>query len=66
MNITNSAEIEKLTCLADIGDLKAQMALVRMYLSGRGVAIDKDKAIKWFQKAADQLNDDELDQLTYL
>ena len=66
MNITNSAEIEELTCLAASGDLKAQMALVRMYQSGRGVAIDKDKAIKWFQKAADQLNDDELDQLIYL
>jgi TPR repeat protein len=40
--------------LAEQGDPKAEVALGRLYASGRGVPQDSTVAISWFKKAADQ------------
>ena len=40
--------------LAENGDVKAQASLGFMYLEGKGVPKDYEKAEKWFKEAAEQ------------
>ena len=37
---------------AEQGDLEASYKLALAYLSGQGVEVDRNQAIKWFEKAA--------------
>ena len=39
--------------LAEEGEVRAQLALSRMYYAGNGVAKDHDKYVYWLQRAAD-------------
>jgi uncharacterized protein len=48
------AALEDLLQAAGQGDAYAQDLLGRMYLLGTSIPQDRDKAIEWLQKAADQ------------
>ena len=47
---SNSDEIQK---AADAGDVLAQCEMGDIYISGRGVPMDKVKAAEWYQKSAE-------------
>ena len=50
----NAVAVAWITKEAEGGSVRAQIALGRMYVAGRGVSADTTKAIVWFRKAADQ------------
>jgi TPR repeat protein len=52
--------------LADQGDAKAQVALARLYVQGRGVVRDHAAAIRWYQKAAEQGDEEAQEALARL
>jgi len=44
---------ERIKLDAEDGDVDAQTAVAEAYFWGRGVAVDKAKAVEWYKKAAD-------------
>jgi len=53
-DIFGGDNVEAVISLAEAGDVEAQMALAQRYRFGAGVPLDSDKAVEWFQKAAEQ------------
>jgi len=52
------SRFEKLMTKANQGNVLAQMGLADAYLNGKGCDVDKQKAVEWYQKAADQGDED--------
>jgi TPR repeat protein len=49
-----AAALKELRPLAERGNARAQVALALMYEQGHGVPENKDEALRWYRKAADQ------------
>ena len=47
-------EVQKLREATELGDAEAQYNLGVMYDNGQGVVKDKDEAVNWYRRAAEQ------------
>lgn len=47
-------EVESKRAAAEQGDADAQYVLANAYWNGRGVAMDKREAVRWYREAAEQ------------
>jgi len=52
-----------LTAMCSRGNAVAQFNLAQMYETGEGVTQDDEEAAKWYRKAAEQENENALDNL---
>jgi uncharacterized protein len=56
MKTPNKAKLDRIQRDADRGVALAQMTLGYIYLTGKGLTRDYDKAFEWYKKAAEQGN----------